>query len=325
MTLLAMDPIVNSDLSERFHAAYSALWRIAGSRIPIGENVFQSSWDMLIVLDGCRVDLLEQVSGDFEFVHGVDRKYSVGSQSTEWMAKTFSEENKRRVEQTAYVTANPFTNRVLRDGRDTGGHSPFKPLNWSTCNGEDFYVLDEVWAYGWNDDLGTVPPRPVTDRAIDIKRERSVDRLIVHYMQPHYPFISPETNMDETFSLDLERLTTGEGGGGGDPWELLRRGDVSYEAVWDAYKRNLEFVLEDVALLLDNVDAENVVITSDHGNALGEFGVYGHPIGYLHPSVKKVPWVATEATDTGEHSPQTDPGTDSEPDVEERLRDLGYL
>jgi hypothetical protein len=89
----------------------------------------------------------------------------------------------------------------------------------------------------------------------------------------------------------------------------------------------LEYVLDDVALLLENMDAETVVISADHGNALGEFGFYGHPPHSPLPSVRRVPWVETTATDSGDYEPtqEADGEVPTGEEVESRLKDLGYL
>jgi hypothetical protein len=107
--------------------------------------------------------------------------------------------------------------------------------------------------------------------------------------------------------------------------DALRRGEVSHETFWQAYRSNLDVVLDDVALLLDNHDGEKVVLTADHGDALGEWGIYDHPAGCLHPVVKNVPWVETTATDTGEYNPEFQREGTSDADVQERLRSLGYV
>jgi len=80
-------------------------------------------------------------------------------------------------------------------------------------------------------------------------------------------------------------------------------------------------------LLLRNLDAETVIISADHGNAVGEWGVYGHPVGFPHPAVKRVPWVETEANDSHGHTPkiQSTASSEVETKAKERLRDLGYL
>lgn len=37
------------------------------------------------------------------------------------------------------------------------------------------------------------------------------------------------------------------------------------------------------------VDDVRVVITADHGEAFGGWGAYGHPMGMMHPAVRRVP------------------------------------
>ena len=50
--------------------------------------------------------------------------------------------------------------------------------------------MREVWRDAWDYDRGTVLPRAVTDAAIRAGRNQDLDRLVVHYMQPHFPCIA---------------------------------------------------------------------------------------------------------------------------------------
>jgi len=279
------------------HELYGGLWRYLGWKVPRGTNVYDLEWDTLVVLDACRVDLLEDVADEYSFIGEVNSLESVGSMSEEWMVKTFTDEYADEMRQTAYVTSNVFSERVL--------------------SASQFGTLDEVWQYAWDGELGIVPPRPVTDRAIATAREREPDRLIVHYMQPHHPFIADETF--EQFEADpfgREDGTT--------VVDALRKGRIDYDDFWDAYRENLRLVLDDVAVLLENHDADTVVLTADHGDALGEWGIYDHPAGCLHPVVKDVPWMETTASDTGPYEPRIEPAAD-DADVQARLESLGYL
>lgn len=279
---------------------YSGLWRYFGWHVPRGTNVYDREWDTLVILDACRVDLLREVADEYPFLGGVESMESVGSMSGEWMQKTFTDAYADEMAQTAYVTANVFSDELLDE--------------------RDFGTLDEVWRYAWDEARGTIPPRPVTDRAIDVARRENPDRLVVHYMQPHHPFIGEDAPLDGAFEADPF------GRRGGDTViDALRRGDVSYEAFWAAYRANLNLVLEDVSLLLSNHDAETVAITADHGDALGEWWIYDHPAGCLHPVVKNVPWTETTATDGGGYEPTTERESATDGTVEERLRDLGYV
>jgi hypothetical protein len=296
---------------------YRGGWRLLGSRLPLGTNVYDREWDLLVVLDGCRTDLLRAAANDHAFLGNVGTAWSVGSSSREWLAKTFAPRHRKAVAETAYVSANPYTDDILSPGGADGNSSPFNPANWPSLSAEEFLVVEEVWRDSWDDDLGTVAPRTVTDAAIRLARERSPGRLVVHYMQPHQPFVPLVEAGDPPAWAD------------GNCWQALRRGDVSRTQLWDAYRANLDLVLEDVELLLDSVDADRAVITADHGNAVGEWGLYGHPNGALHPSVKRVPWVETTASDTGGYVPGSAAGvaaTDDDTDaVSDRLESLGYL
>jgi hypothetical protein len=170
-----------------------------------------------------------------------------------------------------------------------------------------------------------MPPRAVTDRGIALYRQYDPKYLILHYVQPHYPFLT-EPDLDDGIPID-------EIGGSHDGpienrtvWDRLRDGEVKREAVWEAYLDNLHAALDEVELLLQNVDADRVVVTSDHGNAMGEFGIYGHPSRTPIPPLVTVPWLTLTATDSGDYEPSVE-RVDSRdnPGVERRLQDLGYL
>jgi glucan phosphoethanolaminetransferase (alkaline phosphatase superfamily) len=110
-------------------------------------------------------------------------------------------------------------------------------------------------------------------------------------------------------------------------WESIEAGELSAETVREEYTENLRYVLEDVEILLKNINAETVVITSDHGNAIGEHGVYGHPPNTPIPALVRVPWYTTTAQNDGSHQPQYNMNNNqytAAKKIEDRLQDLGY-
>ena len=286
----------------RLGTAYLRTLQAAGKRIPYGTNVYDRSWDVLVVLDGCRVDLLRSVAPDIEFLDSVASMRSVGSSSSEWLENTF---DTPETAQTVMVTGNTWTDRYL--------------------DAAAFAALDEVWKYAWDDEQGTVPAEPITDRAIAMARRHDPDRLIVHYMQPHHPFVP------EPLSEDEGMVRSGEHSSPANPWISLRQGEVSRQRVWDAYEANLRYVLDSVALLLENVSGR-VALTADHGNLFGEWGLYGHPMHTPVPALLDVPWAEVTATDRESHEPTLTPpeplpvsrlyGAETERD---RLAALGYV
>jgi hypothetical protein len=103
------------------------------------------------------------------------------------------------------------------------------------------------------------------------------------------------------------------------------RGDLTRDEAWAGYLDHLRAGLDDVALLLENLDADRVAITADHGECFGEWGLYGHHLSTPVPELLRVPWVETTATDTGTYDPDIDfEHVDTETSVEEKLSALGY-
>lgn len=286
------------------------------SRYPLGTNVFDRDWDLLIVLDACRVDAMREVAPEFEFIESVNSIWSVGSASHEWLSNTFTTDHRDAIADTAYVSTNPhvprtFQERVMPPETYT---IPAMVADWDVVEADDFRLIRHIHRHDHEDFFATIPADLVTDHAIQVGRTTDVEQMIVHYFQPHRPYIA-DAHANERPVTDIEN----------DPWDAIRSGKATKEEVWDLYVENLRYVLRSVERLLDNVDAETVAITADHGDLFGEFGQYGHPEGFVHPNLKKVPWVETSATDRRDSTPTVDvQRQEGEVAIEERLRDLGY-
>lgn len=294
--------------------SYRGPWYTLTTRYPLGTNIYKREWDVLLILDACRVDALREVADEFDFIGHVDSMWSLGSTSHEWMAQTFTEKWYDEIAETIYLTGNGFAGRTFIEGeRPVSDVNPFSFPMFSTVSDDDFGLLKGVWDVGHDDRLGNVPPRYITDRAVEIGRNESPKRFIVHYNQPHTPYLADAIATEST-PAPFES----------NPFSMLRSGELHREQAWNAYINNLRLVLNEVELLLDNLDAERVAISADHGEAFGEWGQYGHPNASPLPVVKKVPWVQTTAADTNTHTPAEETqGTTT--DIEDHLADLGYL
>lgn len=283
---------------------YVAAFLSATQYVSYGTNIYDREWDALIVLDACRVDALREVGGEYDFITEVGSMRSVGSTSFEWLNHTFAADYREEVRRTAHLTRNGYTARVFGEGGETGSTAiPFGPSAYDVVDPEGFAYLEELWRLddkrhpewtigeGETEQLG---PGYTTDRAIAVGRAVDYDRLVVHYIYPHDPFPLAESVLRW-------------------PFEALQSGDASRAEVWEAY--------------LDNLDAERVAITADHGEAFGEYGFYRHVIGCPIPCMRRVPWVETTAADSGMYeSTAPEPAVDDETvSVEDRLKKLGYL
>lgn len=296
---------------------YLSLFFSVTSRYPIGLNVYERDWDLLVVLDACRPDALRAVADEYPFLTDIETVWSRGSMSEEWMAKTFTTDYQSAVEETALITANRYTKPIFSQERypRSNGWAPVGWPAWDVVDAADFGLFDPVWKYAREDALRQVPPRVLTDHAIRVHREQSQDLMIVHHLQPHHPFIAEAVAEDRA-------VTEPEA----NPIHALKEETLAREEVWEWYLDNLRLVLDEVALLLDNVDADRVAITADHGELYGRFGIYGHPCGVPLPHLRRVPWVETTARDTRSHDPENHRVAVESPSVDRRqqLAELGY-
>lgn len=277
---------------------------------PVGECVFERDWDALIILDSCRVDAVKQVQDEYSFLADLESIRSRGSNSAEWMCFTFTEEYRDIIQDTAYITCNSYTQRILREGvgLPPTHYVPFGPGDYDVVDSSAFRYLDEIWKYEAGGDApGMKPPRVTTERAIHAGRTVDADRIIVHYMYPHTPYPRAPEGLQN-------------------PFPKFERGELNRADIWDLYLDNLRYVLDDVRILLENLDAETTVIASDHGEAFGEWGFYKHLVGCPHPAVRRVPWITTSASDKRTHTDfEYDTRKSDNIDVDQQLRDLGYL
>lgn len=270
-------------LKNAYHEFMKGVLSRLGRYWNYGDDIYKDDWDALIVLDACRADLLTSVADEYEFLETPDEHHiSNASTSEEWMKKNL----KSRPEQTEdiwYVSANP--NDTLLDD-------------------DAFAGVTRVWEDRWDESTNTTLPSEVTDAAIRTHRRDPDSRLLVHYMQPHEPFVPSDRR---------------------GAFVAAQRGELSDKQLWEEYQDNLRYVLDDVRRLLKNIDAETVILTADHGEAINDLGVYGHRNTVPIDGLKRVPWCKTSATNTGQDDvvDESEESSD-ELSVEEKLQALGY-
>lgn len=272
-------------------------------------RVVDHDWDTLLLLDACRYDLFEETLADYSVPGGLSKRKSMASGTPDYLAENFEGETFHDI---VYVTANPYVDTELPE--------------------DTFHRVVSVWRDGWDDDLGTVLPETVAEAAREARERYPNKRLIVHFNQPHTPFIG-EKRISGRGMRNLRSRAIGEEDqiDSRTPFEKLGAGEVDRETVWEAYRSNLDRVFPVVEDLLTSFQGLTA-ITSDHGNALGErawpfpIRVFGHPLGILFSPLIEVPWCTSK---NGErlniHAEKPDNDDNSVPDsIENRLQDLGY-
>lgn len=275
------------------------IYRRGGQRYnEAGIDIFEEDWDNLVILDACRYDMFEE---QHQLPGRLESRISRASATWEFLQANFADQN---LEDVVYVTASPMLHRNT-DQLKTRLHA----------------VLNVWQEEGWNEDHRTVLPETVTEYAKRAAEEYPNKRLVVHYLQPHYPFLGPTGQK----YLDIDTLAI---------WSELREGniDIPDEILWKAFRENLDIVLPHVEELLEDLQGKTVV-TADHGQAIGErsFPIpareYGHPPGIYMDVLVRVPWLVHQngerRTITSE-PPREEYDEIDQKTVSDRLEQLGY-
>ena len=141
----------------------------------------------------------------------------------------------------------------------------------------------DVWEEGGSQRLDTVHPKEVNKFTLKTLREFPEKRLIIHYLQPHHPFIGDVRIPDAEGFGDIKFA-----GKVKDERWLWKTGKISTKKLWRAHVSNLKLMLKYVEKLLHL--SRKTCVTSDHGNAFGRYGFYTHPNVAL-PELFEVPWL----------------------------------
>lgn len=284
-----------------------------GRQFNFGTCQFGRDWDVLVLLDCCRPDYLNELHRErqYDWIESVDTLVSKASSSVEWINKCLKEVSADEKRDLAIISGNGWTERELDISK--------------------YHSVETLPTGHWDDQRGILPPEEITNYAIRRWREDDPGRMLVWYMQPHAPY--PAIDIAHEFTTDMGNVT--------ENWTELdyaRVGVLSDERLRAAYRETLEIVLTEVGDLTNNLDAENVYLSADHAELLGEWGLYEHPRWAPIPRLKRVPWVELKTTDLRTREPDTSARRDEEgmlEDMDDRrytedeldghLKALGYM
>ncbi|EMA38835.1 alkaline phosphatase family protein [Halococcus hamelinensis] len=261
-----------------------------------GIDVFAEDWDTLAIADACP---LSTFATHHTLPGQLETRVSRGSSTPEWLEANFTGDQR----DTVYITANPQYERNRDD------------LDIRLCE------VENVWdSEGWDAEYRTVRPETVTDAVLDAADRYPNKRLLVHYIQPHYPFIGPTGQR----YFDGDSLSF---------WSRVMDGSVNApdHVLSQAHDENFKLMLPALERLLDERDGKTVV-TADHGQMLGQrsFPIpireWGHPRETYVDELVHVPWLVHETGTRPDitKGDATEAVGHSDDDLSERLAALGY-
>lgn len=297
---------------------------------------------VLIILDACRFDYFSEYYDEY-LAGELSKVWSEGSRTPQWIPRTWTESY-----DLTYVNGAPYFSD-LRSEQLAEDYTPSKHIS----------DIQHVWATNWDERRFTPDPSKITDTALRHIASDEPTRLVIHYMQPHQPYIGDEsgnfrdapeipvwdmsrTDLDreEVYDMndpetrhvkrpDLPRYTVKQ---------QIADGELDIQSWRDAYQRNLRAVLNEVRFLVKHIDPEcKTVISSDHGEHLGEHSeitgrrLFMHPASRIDPVLREVPWfVIDEECLQDESIGELEESKTEAPEIsmdvqKKRLADLGYI
>jgi len=253
----------------------------------------KEDWDILIFLDGCRYDTFKNEYQKYLNCNGnlkMAKTYCSGT--TKWMKDTFIGKDCSNI-----IYVNPMYS-----------FDSFVPNH-------NFYKVISVWDSDWNKDYDTVMPEAITKRALQWIKKYPNKKYIVQYVQPCRPYIHPMfKNIDQILKPGnkksdrariIRTLLENTGLAKIIPntvfWKVgaffgypIAKGEayIKYgrEGIIEAYTYSLREALKEVNKIIEHQKNKKIIITSDHGELLGEGGRYGHG-GLVNDLIMKVPWL----------------------------------
>lgn len=287
-------------------------------------DFISEDWDNLFLLDACRYDAFSEIN-DIE--GRLSSRLSKGATSLEFIESNF---NGRKLHDTVYITANPYVGHIEEDV---------------------FHAVVTLFEE-WDTNLETVPPDAVVRQVKKLYSQYNDKRIIVHFMQPHQPYIgekateikdklsqkgknfmgNPSTtkNKNNTKINKLLSLPDEKRSGGIKMIDAPKYPEtgITDEDIWEAYLETLKIALDEIKPLCNYVDGKTV-ITADHGELIGDKKLlfqqkkYGHPWGYYVEELRKVPWLVIEGNRRNiiEDEPKR---YDTVNDIDKKLEALGY-
>jgi len=244
-------------------------------------------WDVLIILDAWRYDYrvylgnLPVDSNTWSFPVNTE-----ASCTAEWLSKTWKDHY-----DITYISGNPYVNNVKKP---MDKFYPFVAI-------DHFNEIIDVWTE--TDDRGRTRPEAVTKAALNNLDHNP--QMVVHYLQPHAPYmfslydeLKNKTLLEYAIQYTpnkllhtIQRLVPYEKRKNLTP-EMMYSKKFTVEQIRTAYLQNIystRYALRDLVRHLYN-NGYTFVITSDHGEYLGEGGKFGH--GGEHTDlITTVPWV----------------------------------
>lgn len=244
----------------------------------------KDDWDALIILDACRYDTFKKLYKDYipdDLIYKpLVKANSEASQTIYWLYKHWP-----NFYDILYISGNPYINSTDTVVSKYKGNQHFRK------------VVDS-WDWGYSKKTSRIEPNRIAKDALKWEKTlQEKSQMIVHFMQPHSPYLFKDKKFKwyemlrnrVPVNLLPKRLKTWIGKNYKRE-DVYSRLDCENDVILEAYERNLRSVFPYVTDLAMCWKGKKVIVTSDHGEYLGEDGRFGH-WGEINDFITSVPYM----------------------------------
>jgi len=280
--------------------------------------IHNTNWDVLIIIDACRYDYFKKYYKEFLGNKGnLQKVISPSEWSFGWMVETFGDKDWKDVVflkswVSGYILSKEEFDMESKDWKIT---DLIKRLKYQRYTKTKFF--ETVINMQTGKEYTALHPKVVDDYAYKAIDENPNKKIIIYYRQLHEPYFywldrekehedEPELWRENRFSKlyrfvyinFLQKILSSE-----QIWTITNRlgmqpnGPVGslwlkhgWEGVKKGYTEDLKLVLPYVKKLIDSYPDKTIVVTSDHGELLGEHGKFGHEGNKRYKEIIEVPW-----------------------------------
>ena len=255
--------------------------------------IHNTGWKFLVVLDACTYK-------PFNKLYPCKKTISPATWTLEWLNKMWPD----YYDDIVYISGNIYClNQSITKHHRYGGRYSYE-------GSKHFFKVVEVCNKGWSKKYGTVLPIEINKAFSREYLRNPQKRFILHYMQPHRPYITLDGK--EKKKTVTQRMSKHMGGKSGRhrlmgyiperfKWvigDAIGKEQPPYAYVWmkegypglrRVYSDEIKNVMDKVAMLTESIDGK-WVITADHGERITHPLLDGHG-GRRDKDVIEVPWL----------------------------------
>ena len=188
-----------------------------------------SKYNLYIILDACRYDMFKKII--YPEIDGeLERRWSTGGDTEEFLMTQVSDND--TLSDAICITGQPWCNNGWLKSRK---HKPTK-----------FKKIEDIWKLGWSNTLNTTLPDTVVK---SVKAYHGYSgRLLIWFLQPHWPFLKKEANIlqqyydDKELSFWKDRFETRRGRAFS-IWKVLYYKGTTLQHAIEGYHSNLKILI----------------------------------------------------------------------------------